>query len=481
MEENGQIRVAVIGSGMAGLVTAYLLNQDVHSRYAVTIFERDDVLSLDSASLSIPNPTKGTSDRIDLPMRAFAGGFYNQLRGMYDYLGVEYHAQPFLFKFCKVSSRETASTQKGEGTSYFIHSSNNHRIPPVRPEGIRTTRWLLEILYLLLCYTYFSFCCFLVAPFPASEKELCEALDAYLHRIRLPKYFVTDYLLPLMSSVTTCSPTKLLAFPAVDVVEYKKRTHGAPHYTVTNGVQDVQRKLAKGLDTRLSAMITAVEPTVSGVRVRWKTSTSTDQEELFDRVILAVSPDVIGRIFEPLSHVMARIPTVSVDSIIHTDGSHIGSLGAQNTTAQTIHLRTSTSGTHLTESIHVQPSGALVTTCPISPIDPTQIIKRARFTRVLRTAESRRIVNSIFGDRPHQDNRRLVRKSYDYHEKNSVTGWKNGDDGVWLAGGWCWDGMVLLEGCVVSAMRVAHAFGVEVPWRDCGVGVGNEVLQACIR
>lgn len=32
-------RVAVVGSGMAGLVTAYLLNQDPEHRYQVEVFE----------------------------------------------------------------------------------------------------------------------------------------------------------------------------------------------------------------------------------------------------------------------------------------------------------------------------------------------------------------------------------------------------------------------------------------------------------
>jgi protoporphyrinogen oxidase len=32
-------RVAVIGSGMSGLVTAYLLNQDPENRYDVEVFE----------------------------------------------------------------------------------------------------------------------------------------------------------------------------------------------------------------------------------------------------------------------------------------------------------------------------------------------------------------------------------------------------------------------------------------------------------
>jgi 2-polyprenyl-6-methoxyphenol hydroxylase-like FAD-dependent oxidoreductase len=31
--------VAIVGSGMAGLVTAYLLHHDMHERYSVTVFE----------------------------------------------------------------------------------------------------------------------------------------------------------------------------------------------------------------------------------------------------------------------------------------------------------------------------------------------------------------------------------------------------------------------------------------------------------
>jgi protoporphyrinogen oxidase len=39
MEPARKLRVAVVGSGMAGLVTAYLLHGDAEQRYDVTIFE----------------------------------------------------------------------------------------------------------------------------------------------------------------------------------------------------------------------------------------------------------------------------------------------------------------------------------------------------------------------------------------------------------------------------------------------------------
>ena len=39
MNDNAPKQVAVIGSGMAGLVVAYLLQRDVKQRYAVTVLE----------------------------------------------------------------------------------------------------------------------------------------------------------------------------------------------------------------------------------------------------------------------------------------------------------------------------------------------------------------------------------------------------------------------------------------------------------
>ena len=203
-------------------------------------------------------------------MRAFAGGFYKNLIAMYDYLGVEYHVQPFLFDFVNAPKTHTGSTKRLKWSSYYVHSSNNHRIPPVTPKGIKTSAWLLETLYILVCYIWFSACCFLVLPRTSGEKDVCETLKGYLQRIKLPRYFVELYLLPMLSSVATCSHRALLDFPASDVTEYKRRTHGKPHYIVSNGVQDVQSKLAKGIDTRLSVTVSAVERQQSQVRISWR-------------------------------------------------------------------------------------------------------------------------------------------------------------------------------------------------------------------
>lgn len=297
---------------------------------------------------------------------------------------------------------------------------------------------------------------------PATNCRLCESLDEYLRRIMLPRNFVNFYLLPLLSSVATCSHEALLQFPARDLTEYKKQSAGGQHYTVS-GLHEVERTLGSGLEARFSATVTKVEVLQNKrLKVVWNTSDNVTHEGIFDQVVLAVAPNIAGRIFQPLVKATAQIPITMAQSIVQGDGmkrslnnttaSGLASKGAR--TAQTIHFRTSASLAQ-TESIHVHASGAMVTTCPFNDISSAQnVLKSVKFPRALRTPRSRRVVNHIFGEN-------LTSPLLD--EKQSS--WRNGDDKVWLVGGWCWDGMVLLEGCVVSAMRVASALDVDIPWR----------------
>lgn len=396
-------------------------------------------------------------------MRAFASGYYGNLKSMYDHLGqIAYQSQAFLFDFALLEPSAEKATFKAR--SYFVHPSNLHAVPPVRDANI--IMYFSRIVYLLICYAWFTLCCFFIMPRPCSRQNDCESFREYLARIRLPTRFMRYYLLPLLSSVTTCTHDALLDFPAVDLTMYKRRTHRQRHFTVSGGIQQVQQRLSNSLNIRLLSRVVEVHPHPTGVEIHWSNAQSSPEhrrKDLFDEVVLAVSPDIVGQIFVPLKRAMAGIPTVLVQSTCHTaEPDHPST--AQNATvdiataAQVIHLRTTAVDPHRTESIHVQPSGIRVTTCAIAPIQVDRIIQASTFTRVLRTPESRRVVNDIFwdDDRLHNNPRESA--------KPVTGGWRNGDNHVWLVGGWCWDGMVLLEGCVVSAVRVAKALDVPVPW-----------------
>lgn len=416
-------------------------------------------LSLDSASYTAtPADDHSPPSRIDIPMRALDDGYHNNLKRMYDYLGIKYTSPRFIYPLSAVST--------GDGNKmapYFIHSSSNHQVPPIRPKSYGYMTWILRTIFLAVGYFWFTACCFLVKPKPATlSSSEDESFGQYLARIRLPRSFSKNYLLPLLSSITTCSHDALLSFPAIDCVEYAKRTYRQPHYTVVGGVQNVQAKISEAQTTRLGATVTAVDNIGTMVRVSWTESNTKEvYSKDFHHVIIAVTPNVVGAIYEPLRETMSSIPVVFGESVVHHDTSAIPdcsqslkkvSRKAQNSPDQH-QIMYICSNPSSTESIHECSSSVFVTNFPISPIDPSKVVHRTRLARVLRTPNSRKLVNQIFDgcENTNQEKRRI---------------WRNGVGNVWLVGAWCWDGMVLLEGCVASAMRVATSLGVEVPWDD---------------
>ncbi|KAJ5176361.1 uncharacterized protein N7482_002238 [Penicillium canariense] len=468
-----QKTVAVVGTGMAGLATAHLLHQDPQKRYHVTLLEKRDQVSLSAESIQIPpQDSAGASLWADVPMRAFAGGFYRNLVRMYDYLGVKYHAQPFLFSFTRLPKHQQSSS----GSSciprpQMVYASNFHQMPPV-PRTSDMIHWCMEAIYTVLCYLWFTICCFVISPYSENlhTGQLSESLDHYLRRIWLPQYYVANYLLPLISSVCTCSHQELLNFPASDVLDYKRRTHRQQHFVVTAGVQCVQPKLLEGVELRLGVQLTHVIPQGNGVQIKYSNGDGNSSSDYFDLVVLAVSPDVAASLFPTLDSQLSAIPTTIVETVAHTDKSTIKPMlhatatqdlikcskearGSYNIGTQRIHLLSN--GTK-TESVHEQSNSILVTTNPLFPLDKSKVLRSANFIRVLRSPLSRLLINSIFRNRREQES---------FSDSTvSLSSWRNGDNGVYLAGGWCWDGMVLLEGCVVSAMRIATDLGITVPW-----------------
>ncbi|KAJ5501562.1 hypothetical protein N7453_006379 [Penicillium expansum] len=411
--------VAVIGTGMAGLVVAYMLRNDPRGRFDVEVFEKQDKLSLDSASYNLTNRDgKGAkTERLDLPMRTFADGYYESLKRMYDYFGIPY------------------------GSLRFIYSCRLYqKLPQNKP--LHTTCIPQIITNYLPCVRRAYPCCFFVAPKTLESSGTEESLRHYVERIMLPSYYVKNYFLPVFASVATCSHDALMDFPALDLVGYGRRTFRKKHYTVLGGVQHV----------------TAVENIGTKVQVSWTdTRDGQSSSRLFDHVVLAVTPDVVGAIFQPLQSAMKAVPTTTVQSVVHRDFSRIldssKSLWAQvslNPGESAPHPLHMCSDATATETIHEHPSSALITTYPIAPIDPEKVLYTATFTRVLRSSTSRQIINQIFSQKTSGDDKSQL--------------WRNGDGNVWLVGGWCWDGMVLLEGCLASATRVANALDVEVPW-----------------
>ncbi|KAJ6784510.1 hypothetical protein PWT90_10261 [Aphanocladium album] len=484
-ETKKQSSVAVVGTGLAGLTTAYLLNSDAEKRYQVTLFEQSQLLSFAGASVAVKNAKEDMVEQIDLPMRASAGGYYDNLMRMYHFIGIPLHPIRFLFTFAKATTSNaspktiplTPDTAGSATGAYFVHASNLHRLLPPRPGNRSLLPYIFEIAYLTICHFWFSVACFVVTPHTgaAAPGGECEDLREYLQRIWLPRRYITHYLLPLMSSVSTCSHAEILRFPASDIVNYKRHSTGQQHYAVCGGAEQVQRKLSAGVeDIRLATRVLSVEPVGDKVVLRFQTEGSEATEQTFDRLVLAVSPDVAGRLYSPVENFLKEIPTVYAESSVLTHdvlthsvvgygGQGEGALSCAHHSsggkmpAQVLTLRTLFTGDDSkTETMHAMPSGVVVSTCPFVSETGKGTLHSAGFIRTLRSKHSRSIVQAFM---------REAESTTAGKDRDETATWVNGQDNVWLAGAWCWDGMVLLEGCVASAMRVAQDFGVAIPWQ----------------
>lgn len=479
-------RVAIIGSGLAGLATAHLLQNDDQERFEVSLFEQGESISLDAASVTLKNTTTGVTERVNIPQRSVNRGYYPNLGRMYDYLRVPMRRVRFTFIFAEIQSKEAremnTSLLEPQNTdamagAYLVFENLYKYLSSPRFNG-NWVQQLWQMIFLTASYIWLLVACHLFEPrattTTASTKTSTngsESLYSYLRRMRVPRQFVDQHLLPVLGAVCTCSHEELSNFPASDIVNFMKKSALRKTY-VTDGVHEVQSRLLHGItDVRLQTRVNKVDKVDGGLLVKSELlKDGTFSEEMFDRVVLAVTPNVVARIFKPASRALGLVPTAPITaSIIDPSPSAkqisveekgtvpSGKLFSQNDDAQIIALRTGFAGADVqTEAWHYLPSGAISTTSILPHSSGAgKILHAAQFTRTLRTVESRMAVQQV------------LREGKSIGGGSEITGddcWVSGQDNVWVAGSWCWDGMVLLEGCAVSAMRVADEFGVKIPW-----------------
>ncbi|WP_022948189.1 NAD(P)/FAD-dependent oxidoreductase [Methylohalobius crimeensis] len=260
-------RLAVVGGGVAGLVSAWLLS----AKYSVTLLERNACPGGHSHTVEIPGPDGELA--VDTGFIVYNERNYPLLTRLFSHLGVASRPTDMSFAF---------STDEGR---YEWAGDNLNTLFAQRSNLLNPRHWRLlgEVIR-----------------FNRAAKRLLEnpddslTLDQFLCREGLSGPLAQAYLLPMAAAIWSCPTRTMQEFPALSLCRFF-HNHGLidlfnrPQWrTVEGGSRRyVQRLLATGrFELKLNCPVTSVRPGSKGWDI-----TAENKTETFDQVILACHAD----------------------------------------------------------------------------------------------------------------------------------------------------------------------------------------------
>lgn len=344
------VKVAVAGSGLAGLTAAWLLTRPMKTEdvnFEVHLFEKADSLGMDAASMSLTDSQSSDKWRIDVPMRTFQGGYYPQLISMYKSIGVKIRQADFSYSFSLFTS--STPTSKRKITTTFIYNGSSGRAGFGRPSSLTTQpkgsvlsgfpfqlwSWTVFVLMTMETLLCFLMSAFYAAPFLRSadleEKSFGQWAEEVTPKSLLARWigldiawksYVRDVMIPMWSGMCTATVDDILNYPAVEFLDFIWLTIGTRHYVLANGVRDVVTELSKELkNIHVSAPITSIslDPKTPHLASVTYVKPSGEQETLhdFDHVIFATEAKTAASILTGWASKLPQSPASQTKPFKH--------------------------------------------------------------------------------------------------------------------------------------------------------------------
>lgn len=293
--------VAVIGSGVAGLVAAYALS----IRERVTLFEADARIG-GHAHTHYIDTGDGSMVGVDSAFLVHNNRTYPTLCRLFDELGVATQETDMSMSVRSDASRLEYAGARGIGGLFASWSSL------VRP------RYLFMLTEIKRFHTA-------AARLLGTEAQ-DETLAAFLDRGGFSRYFVDHFMTPLVAAVWSCPPGQAMRYPARYLFVFLEHhgmlsVFGSPRWrTVVGGSANYVRAIANRLEeVRAGDPVTSVRRVADGVEI------TTRSTRVFDAAVIATHPDqALLMLAEPTGAeraVLGAIPYCTNHVHLHTDES----------------------------------------------------------------------------------------------------------------------------------------------------------------
>lgn len=296
-------RIAIVGSGVSGLVAAYLL--DPH--HDVTVFEANSYVGghVDTHEVTLADQTV----YVDTGFIVYNDRNYPYFSALLAELGVATQDSEMTFS---VVDRRTGSEYAG---------TNLNALFATRKNLVRLRFWKM-----LIDIVRFN----RAAKKLLAREDLSLSVGEFVKRKRFGAAFINDYLIPMGSSIWSANPQTFDAFPAGPLAQFF-HNHGLlslgnrPQWrTVTGGSKNYVRAITSRLKNPvvLGTPIASITRNSSGVEL---TSPAFQTPQQFDRVLLATHADTsLAMLSDPSElerEILACFPFQENLVQLHTDSS----------------------------------------------------------------------------------------------------------------------------------------------------------------
>ncbi|RMI27786.1 NAD(P)/FAD-dependent oxidoreductase [Nocardia stercoris] len=298
-------RVAVVGSGVAGLTAAWVLTR---AGAQVTLFEADERLGGHAHTHRL-NVDGNTPVAVDTGFIVHNDRTYPTVLRLFGELGIATRTSDMSMSVrCDGCGLEYAGA-RGPG-GLFARPAQSVRPRYLRllsevPRFHRLARGALR-----------------------GETPETETLSEFVRRARLSGYFTTHFLVPLVAAVWSCDPETALLYPARYLFAFLDHhgmltVSGSPTWrTVAGGSHTYVAAIAAAVDTvRTGTPVRAVERHPDGVVVRDQHGAAAE----FDAAVVATHPDQALALLAAPSraeqHILGAMPYSVNRAVLHTDES----------------------------------------------------------------------------------------------------------------------------------------------------------------
>jgi uncharacterized protein len=294
------MRIAVIGSGISGMVAAYRLSRAHH----VTVFESGAHIGGHTHTIDVP--CLGREYAIDTGFIVYNDWTYQNFVALLDELNVAW--QPSQMGF---SVRCEKSGLEYNGTS--INSLFAQRRNFARPSFLRMVADILRFNR--------------TAPALLEPGSAPIGLGDYLRQEGYSRYFIDHYIIPMGAAIWSSRPVDMLSFPARFFVEFFSN-HGflsiddRPAWRVIRGGsrEYVKRLTASyAARIRLNTEVASLARQQNRVLLRLRNGTV----EPFDKVFIACHSDQALKLLSDPSQqereILGAIPYQENEALLHTD------------------------------------------------------------------------------------------------------------------------------------------------------------------